>query len=70
MNTNKGPELVRKRFLTIKQFCLETNISRTTLYRHLKKGAIPFIRIGSRVLIAAAILDKLAAEAGESGGAR
>lgn len=54
-----------KRFLTIKEFCIEARIGRTTLHRHMKNGLVPFTKIGSRVLIASSIIDRLASEAKE-----
>jgi excisionase family DNA binding protein len=58
MNTNK-------RFLTIKEFCEQGRISRTTLYRHIKSGRIPHIKLGGRVLISSQIIDSMVKEAGE-----
>lgn len=55
----------QKRFLTIKEFCNEARIGRTTLHRHMKNGLVPFTKIGSRVLIASSILNRLAIEAKE-----
>ena len=55
----------QKRFLTIKEFCNEARIGRTTLHRHMKNGLVPFTKIGSRVLIASSILNRLATEAKE-----
>ena len=54
-----------KRFLTIKEFCEETRISRTTLHRHMKNGLVSHSKIGGRVLIPSSIIDKLAAQSGE-----
>lgn len=48
-----------KRFLTVKEFCNETRISRTTLYRHMRKGLIPYMKLGNRVLIASKLIDEL-----------
>ncbi|MGD9577676.1 MAG: helix-turn-helix transcriptional regulator [Syntrophorhabdus sp.] len=45
-----------KRFLTIKEFCEEARISRTTVFRHLKSGVVPFKKIGSRILIPSSTL--------------
>ncbi len=49
----------KKRFLTIKEFCTEARIGRTTLYRYMKQGVVPYTKIGSRVLIATSLLDRL-----------
>jgi excisionase family DNA binding protein len=55
-----------KRLLTIKEFCALTRISRTTLYRHMRTGAVPYTKIGGRVLIASQIVNDLARQAGEN----
>lgn len=55
----------QKRFLTIKEFCKEARIGRTTLHRHMNNGLVPFTKIGGRVLIASSIIDRLAVEAKE-----
>jgi len=54
-----------KRFLTIKEFCAVTRISRTTLYRLVKNQTVPATKIGGRVLIASQVIDDLAKKAGE-----
>ena len=54
-----------KRLLTIKEFCALTRISRTTLYRHMRTGAVPYTKIGGRVLIASQIVNNIARLAGE-----
>lgn len=64
MSTNPL-ETCSKRFLTIKEFCEETRISRTTLHRHMKSGLVSHTKIGGRVLIPASFIDKLAAQAEE-----
>jgi len=54
------PENTRgKRFLTIKEFCDEARIGRTTLHRYMKQGIVPYRKLGNRVLISASILDQL-----------
>jgi len=49
----------RKRFLTIKEFCSEARIGRTTLHRYMKQGIVPYTKLGYRVLISASLLDRL-----------
>jgi excisionase family DNA binding protein len=49
----------RKRFLTIKEFCNEARIGRTTLHRYMKQGIVPYTKLGYRVLISASLLDQL-----------
>jgi len=49
----------KKRFLTIKEFCEEARIGRTTLHRYMKQGIVPYRKLGNRVLISTSILDQL-----------
>ncbi len=49
----------KKRFLTIKEFCNEARIGRTTLHRYMKQGIVPYTKLGYRVLISASLLDQL-----------
>lgn len=49
----------KKRFLTIKEFCNEARIGRTTLHRYMKQGIVPYTKLGNRVLISASLLDQL-----------
>jgi excisionase family DNA binding protein len=46
-------------FCTIKQTQEIMNISRPTLYRHIKSGEIPAVHVGGRVLIPASFLQEL-----------
>ncbi len=48
-----------KRFLTIKEFCSQARIGRTTMHRYMKKGLVPFTKIGYRVLIPSSVLTIL-----------
>lgn len=48
-----------KRFLTIKEFCIQARIGRTTMHRYMKQGLVPFTKIGYRVLIPASVLTTL-----------
>lgn len=48
-----------KRFLTIKEFCSQARIGRTTMHRYMKQGLVPFTKIGYRVLIPASVLTTL-----------
>lgn len=48
-----------KRFLTIKEFCIQARIGRTTMHRYMKQGLVPYTKIGYRVLIPASVLITL-----------
>jgi len=48
-----------KRFLTIKEFCSQARIGRTTMHRYMKQGLVPFTKIGYRVLIPASVFTTL-----------
>ena len=48
-----------KRFLTIKEFCSQARIGRTTMHRYMKQGLVPFTKIGYRVLIPSSVLTIL-----------
>jgi excisionase family DNA binding protein len=48
-----------QQFCTIRQTQEIMNISRPTLYRHIKSGEIPAVRVGGRVLIPASFLQEL-----------
>jgi excisionase family DNA binding protein len=46
-------------FCSIKQVQEIMNLSQPTLYRHIKSGEIPAVRIGGRVLIPASFIQEL-----------
>jgi excisionase family DNA binding protein len=48
-----------EQFCTIRQTQEIMHISRPTLYRHIKSGEIPAVRVGGRVLIPASFLQEL-----------
>lgn len=50
--------LSKKTYLTVKEACAYLEISRTTLYRLRKKGFVPQIGIGSKVLFKREDLDE------------
>ena len=47
------------RFLTIAELIKRTTLSRPTINRHIKKGVIPVVRLGRRVMINAEFLNQL-----------
>lgn len=59
MNENESEKVDSPQFLTIAQLMRKIPISRPTIYRYIKKGLIPTIRIGRRVIIDAEFLSRL-----------
>jgi excisionase family DNA binding protein len=53
---NEGP-----RFISIAELMMRTTLSRPTIYRHIKDGSIPAIKVGRRVIIDVEVLQKLKA---------
>jgi hypothetical protein len=49
----------KKRFRPSKNFVLKPELAEQTLHRYMKQGIVPYSKIGSRVLIAASLLDRL-----------
>lgn len=52
-----------KQFLSPKEFSVTTSLSAPTIARRLRDGTIPHVKLGRRVLIPAAYLQTLAAQA-------
>lgn len=52
-------ELQAKEFLTIKETCQLVGLSRTTLWRSIKKGQLKTAKIGNRVIIRKKDLEDL-----------
>ena len=50
-------------FITIAELMERSTLSRPTVYRHIKRGSIPTIKIGRRVLIDAEFLVQLQKQA-------
>jgi excisionase family DNA binding protein len=46
-----------RRCLSLDEVCREIGIGRTTLWRRVKSGELPVVRIGSRVLVQASDLE-------------
>ena len=45
-------------YLTIPQVCKATNLSRTTVYRRIRDGSIPAVKIGGNVRIPSSDLER------------
>ena len=60
MTTGESQEYV----LTVVQAGKRLGLSRPSAYQAVKRGEIPHIRIGNRILVPVAALDKMLAEAG------
>jgi excisionase family DNA binding protein len=54
---NDGP-----RFITIAELMVRTTLSRPTIHRMIKKGAIPVVRIGRRTVVDIEFLQELKAK--------
>jgi len=53
----------RRPFLTVKEAAAELRLDQSTLYRHLREGRFPGVKVGGRYLIPAAVIEELAAGA-------
>lgn len=62
------PNAGRPAFYTVKEAARIVRVDPSTLYRAIREGVFPAVRIRTRYVIPAAALDKLIAEAAESGG--
>src|SRR5215207_998057 len=59
-----GREHRRQRpFLTVKEAAGELRLDESTLYRHLREGRFPGVKVGGRYLVPAAVIEQLAADA-------
>ncbi|TAL70492.1 MAG: helix-turn-helix domain-containing protein [Bacteroidetes bacterium] len=52
------PEQSQKIFLTRKQLCEKLNISLPTLWKHMKQGILPYVRIGRKIIFDEEIVFK------------
>jgi excisionase family DNA binding protein len=71
MKTNEShniPAKVRPIFYTVAEAASLLRVDRTTLYRAIREDAFPPIRVRSRYVIPAVAVERLAADAIESGG--
>ncbi len=51
--------------LTVQEAGKRLGLSRPSAYQAIKRGEIPFIRIGRRILVPVAALEKMFANAGQ-----
>ncbi|TCO53012.1 helix-turn-helix domain-containing protein [Actinocrispum wychmicini] len=61
---NAGPPA----FYTVREAARILRVDPATLYRAIREDAFPAVRVRTRYVVPAAALDKLVAEAAESGG--
>ena len=57
----------RRPFLTVKEAAGELRLDESTLYRHLREGRFPGVKVGGRYLVPAAVIEELAAGAMDAG---
>lgn len=57
----------RKRFLNVKEAAEQLRLDESTLYRHLREGRFPGVKVGGRYLVPAAVIEELAAGAMAAG---
>ncbi|WP_027946055.1 helix-turn-helix domain-containing protein [Amycolatopsis taiwanensis] len=62
------PNAGQPAFYTVKEAARILRVDPATLYRAIREDAFPAIRLRTRYVIPAAALDKLSAEAADSGG--
>ncbi|WP_246258428.1 helix-turn-helix domain-containing protein [Amycolatopsis anabasis] len=55
-------------FYTVKEAARIVRVDPSTLYRAIREDAFPAVRVRTRYVVPAAALDRLIAEAAESGG--
>ncbi len=60
-------ELLSKTTLTIEEMSLTLGIGRNSAYEAVKRGDIPSIRIGRRILVPTKALERKLSEAGDKG---
>lgn len=66
MSTNS--ESARPAFYTVKEAAAILRIGASTLYRIIREGDFPAVRLRSRYVVPAAVLDRILADVAESGG--
>ena len=56
-----GSESRRRRpFLNVKEAAEQLRLDESTLYRHLREGRFPGVKVGGRYLVPAAVIEELA----------
>src|SRR5258708_33304369 len=58
---------LRRPFLTVKEAARQLRLDESTLYRHLREGRFPGVKVGGRYLVPAALIEELAADAMDAG---
>jgi excisionase family DNA binding protein len=61
-------ENARPAFYTVKEAAQILRVGASTLYRVIREGDFPAVRLRSRYVVPAAVMDRLLQEATESGG--
>ncbi len=54
-------------FLNVKEAARELRLDESTLYRHLREGRFPGVKVGGRYLVPTAVIEELAAAAMAAG---
>jgi excisionase family DNA binding protein len=54
-------------FLNVKEAAMELRLDESTLYRHLREGRFPGVKVGGRYLVPAAVIEALVADAMAAG---
>src|SRR5437867_12072615 len=57
----------RKPFLNVREAAEQLRLAEATLYRHLREGRFPGVKVGGRYLIPTAVIEELAAGAMAAG---
>src|SRR3954451_14231279 len=57
----------RRPFLNVKEAARELRLDESTLYRHLREGHFPGVKVGGRYLVPTAVIEELAAGAMAAG---
>lgn len=57
----------RRPFLNVREAARELRLDESTLYRHLREGRFPGVKVGGRYLVPTAVIEELAAGAMDAG---
>lgn len=63
-----NPAVVRPVFYTVAEAARLLRVNRATLYRAIREDGFPAVRVRSRYVVPAVAVERMAAEAAESGG--
>jgi excisionase family DNA binding protein len=67
-DNNDRTAVVRPVFYTVAEAARVLRVDRTTIYRAIREDAFPAVRVRSRYVIPAVAVERMAADAAESGG--